>query len=364
MMRWKERRWICVLAGLVTLVPARGAATFDEIAAQAAAARESDEVPQAIDLYREGLQLKPEWSEGWFYLGTLYYDSDRYADAQPAFARFVQLADKPAGWAFLGLCEFETGSYTPAREHLQKALDGDLAPEIAPVVRFHQTLLLTRFGFFEQALHWYRVLVSRGIHDPTLIAGLGLNSLDRPLLPTEIPPDQKEFIPAVGRTAYDWLSGDNAKAEAGFRTLLQTYPSAPGVHNLYARYLLASQPDAAMPELRREIEINPQSVAARAMLALLLLQAGQTAAASSYAKAAVEDQPSSPVAQYSYALTLTDPRDATPHLEIAARLNPFDFQYHVALAHAYSETGRDGEARRERTVSIRLARESDPRGPS
>jgi tetratricopeptide (TPR) repeat protein len=364
MMRWQERRWICVLAGFVTLVPVCGAATFAEVAAQAAAARESDQVPRAIDLYREGLQLKPEWSEGWFYLGTLYYDSDRYADAQPAFARFVKLAETPAGWAFLGLCEFETASYTPAREHLQKALNGDLAPEIAQVARFHQTLLLTRFGLFEQALHWYQVLVSRGIHDPTLIAGLGLNSLGRPMLPTEIPADQKEFIAAVGRTAYAWLSEDNAKAEGEFRALLQTYPKAPGVHNLYARYLLVSQPDTAMPELRREMEINPQSVAARAMLALLLLEAGQTAAAASYAKEAVEDQPGSPVAQYAYALTLTDPRGAAAHLEIAARLNPFDFQYHVALAHAYSEVGRDGEARRERTVSIRLARESDPRGPS
>src|SRR5580693_85347 len=270
MMRWKERRWTCVLAGLVTLVPARGAATFDEIAAQAAAARESDEVPQAIDLYREGLQLKPEWSEGWFYLGTLYYDSDRYADAQPAFAQFVKLVDKPAGWAFLGLCEFETGSYAPAQEHLQKALRGDLAPEIEQVVRFHQTLLFTRLGLFERAFHGYEALVRRGIHDPTLIAGLGLNSLDRPMLPKDIPPDQREFIVAVGRTAYTRMSGDAAKTEAAFRTLLDTYPTAPGVHNFYATYLLSShpaylvgsQPDAVQHELRRELEVNPHCVEA------------------------------------------------------------------------------------------------------
>jgi hypothetical protein len=46
-----------------------------------------------------------------------------------------------------------------------------------------------------------------------------------------------------------------------------------------------------MPELRRELEVNPQSVEARAMLALLLLQAGQAADASSYAKKAAEDGP-------------------------------------------------------------------------
>ena len=53
--------------------------------------------------------MKAEWAEGWFYVGTLYYDTDQYKDAQPAFTQSVKFEDKPAGWAFLGLCEFETG---------------------------------------------------------------------------------------------------------------------------------------------------------------------------------------------------------------------------------------------------------------
>ena len=195
MTRWEARCWVCLLACCLFAAPASRAATFDELARQAAAAREADQVPQAIDLYRRALHLKPDWSEGWFYLGTLYYDSDRYADAQPAFAQFLKLADKPAGWAFLGLCEFETGAYTLAQEHLQKALDGGLAPEIEPVVRFHQTLLLTRSGLFDRAWHGYKAAVSRGIHDPALIAGLGLNSLSRPMLPSETPPIKRNSLP-------------------------------------------------------------------------------------------------------------------------------------------------------------------------
>jgi len=158
-MRSEGKRWACLLACCAIAVPASRAATFDELARQAAAARDADHVPQAIDLYQQALQLKPDRSEGWFYLGTLYYDSDRSADAQPAFAQFVKLADKPAGGAFLGQCEFETGGYTLAQEHMQKALDGGLAPEIEQVVRFHQALLLTRLGLFDQALHWYKSLV-------------------------------------------------------------------------------------------------------------------------------------------------------------------------------------------------------------
>jgi tetratricopeptide (TPR) repeat protein len=355
-----------VLMCFVTLVAACAAATFDELARQAAAAREADRVPEAIDLYKEALRIQPDWSEGWFYLGTLYYDSDRYGDAQPAFGQFVRLEDKPAGWAFLGLCEFETGGYATAREHLEKAIEGGLAPEIEQVVRFHQTLLLTRLGLFEQAMHGYRALVGRGIHDPTLIAGLGLNSLDKAMLPKETPPDQRDFVAAVGRAAYVWMSGDKARTDAAFHSLLEAYPAAPGVHNLYATYLLGSQPAAAQRELRRELDVNPGSVDARAMLALLLLQGGQAGEALAYAKKAAEDGSSSPMAQYAYGLTLadTDAKEAANHLEIAERLDPSNFEYHIALAHAYSRSGRNDDARRERRLSIQLAKQSDPRGPS
>jgi tetratricopeptide (TPR) repeat protein len=358
MMRWEGIRRVFLVACCAIAAPAcRAAATFEELARQAATAREADQVPQAIELYQQALQLKSDWPEGWFYLGTLYYDSDRYADAQPAFAQFVKLADKPSGWAFLGLCEFETGGYREAREHLQKALAAGVAPEIEPAVRFHQTLLLTRLGLFDQAWRGYAALVRHGVHDPALIAGLGLNSLDKPMLPRETPPDQREFVAAAGQTAYTWLSGDNAKTEAAFHALLEAYPSAPGVHNFYATYLLTSHPDAAMPELRRELEVNPQSVEARAMLAFLLIQSGQNADASSYAKKAAEDGISSPLAQYVYGLTLTDPSQAAAHLEIAVRLDPSNVNYHVALAHVYSRSGRNDDARRERKTSIELARE-------
>jgi len=361
MMRGAGKGLVWLLGCLVIVVPACRAATFEEIARQAAAARDADHVPEAIDLYRQALQLKPDWPEGWFYLGALFYDSDRYAEAQPAFAQFVNLADKPAGWAFLGLCEFETGGYAQAHEHLQKALDGGLAPEIEGVVRFHQALLLTRLGLFDQALHWYQAIVRSGIHDPTLMAGLGLNSLDKPMLPKEAPPDQREFIDSVGRTVFTWLSGDR-KTEADFHTLMATYPNAPGIHNLYATYLLGTHPEDAMPELRSELEVNPGSVEARAMLALLLLQDGHPDDAAAYAKKAAADQPSCPLAQYAYGLILADSHEAAEHLEIAERLDPFNFEYHVALAHAYSRLGRNDDARRERKASIQLARENDPRG--
>ena len=356
-MRWGRKCRVSLLACCIMAVPAGRAASFEELSRQATAAREADQIPQAIDLYRQALQLKADWSEGWFYLGTLYYDADRFADAQPAFEQFVKLVDKPAGWAFLGLCEFETGSYTLARDHLQRALDGGVSPEIEQVVRFHEALLLTRLGLFDQALHWYRTLVSSGINNPALIAGLGLNSLSRATLPAETPPDQQEFVAAVGHAAYVWMLGDDAKTQAAFHALVDAYPAYPGVHNLYATYLLIAHPEAAMPELRRELEVNPQSVEARAMLALLLVQAGQTAEAAADAKKDGHAwwQASAGIVADS------DPKEAAAHLEIAERLDPSNLEYHVALAHVYSRLGRNEEARQERQISIRLASQGGSR---
>jgi len=342
------------------------AATFDELKAQAAAVRESGNVPQAIELYRQALQLNPSWGEGWWYLGTLYYDSDQYAGGQDAFEHFVKLAEKAApGWAFLGLCEFETGQYDGALDHIQRGLTlgTGLQPETAEVLRFHAALLLTRQGLFDRALPLYMPFARRGSKDPALIAGMGLTALRRAMLPNDIPADQMDLVTTAGKTAAFWAAGDTADTESGFRTLLSKYPNAPSLHYFVGSYLLGSHPEQAMAEFRRELAVNPRSADAAAMMALLMVRAGDEPAAAPYAQKAAEDGPSTPMAQYVYGLILTHAGDGRgiQHLEAAENLDPGNFEYHMALAGAYSRFGRHDQARRERRESIALARESDPR---
>src|SRR5579875_2070434 len=91
------------------------AQTFQDVAAQAAAARDANNIPQAIDLYRSAVKLNAQWEEGWWFLGTLLYDTDQFATARDSFEHFLALNPKAApGWAFLGLCEFETKDYPKA----------------------------------------------------------------------------------------------------------------------------------------------------------------------------------------------------------------------------------------------------------
>ena len=55
--------------------------SFDEMAAEAAAARDAEDNPRAVQLYAQALQLNPKWEEGWWSLGLLQYGSGAFASA-------------------------------------------------------------------------------------------------------------------------------------------------------------------------------------------------------------------------------------------------------------------------------------------
>lgn len=338
-----------------------------DLIARATAARNADDITAALPLYRQAVRENPDWLEGWWFLGLFSYQSGQFADGERAFTEFTKLnAQAPAGWAFLGLCEYETGEYDRALEHLQRgfASGARLAPELDRVARFHRALLLTRAGFFDQARDELKPMVGRGIRDPVLIAGVGLNALEMPTLPPQIPDGERDLVEMAGKTACAWIAGDSQQAEAGFRSLLSAYPSAPGVHYFYATYLLISHPEAMNAEVERELQVNPGNARARAVMALRLTLAGDAAAALPFARKAAEDSPGLGLAQYAFGVALTEAgalNEAIVHLEKAARIDPADLGYHTALATAYSEAGHYDEARSERQASIKLARES--RGP-
>src|SRR5579872_5426256 len=76
---------------------------FDQIARRADAARTQAHIPEALHLYREGLRLKSTWRDGWWSLATLYYDEDRFQEAEDAFQHFAPLTNKPGpAEAFMG----------------------------------------------------------------------------------------------------------------------------------------------------------------------------------------------------------------------------------------------------------------------
>lgn len=54
--------------------------SFQTLAEAATAAREAGKPEQAIQGYTRAVTLRPDWAEGWWYLGTMQYDRDHYSE--------------------------------------------------------------------------------------------------------------------------------------------------------------------------------------------------------------------------------------------------------------------------------------------
>jgi tetratricopeptide (TPR) repeat protein len=357
-------RLTVLLATLV--VTASHAATFEELSARATAAREANRLSEAVQLYKEALALNSKWQEGWWFLGTILYDSNEYPGCRDALSRLVALkTDAAPALGILGLCEFQTGDYEKSLAHVERSLSlgsAELA-DMEKVLRYHEAILLTHAGDYDRAIQKYVWFVRGGTPSPVLLTALGLAALRTPRLPRDVPPAEQDLYTAAGMAAFSRMSGDAVGAQRAFQTLLERYPAAHHVHYLYACSLLAANPEQAIQEFRRELENTPASGGALTMLAWALLNRGDSSAALPYAREAANQEPRYAVAQYVLGRSLVDTGDVAggvQHLESAAKLDPTNLENHLALAAAYPKARRYPDARRERQRALELTREAGP----
>jgi tetratricopeptide (TPR) repeat protein len=281
--------------------------TFENLANSATAAREAGKSEEAIRAYQRALAFRADWEEGWWYLGTLQYDADRFAEAIPALQRVVQLdpALGPA-WNFLGLCEFETHDYENSLEHLQKGLDlgtGD-DPESSRISKYHLALLLNRDGEFEKAFATLGSAFADQAPAQIKIA-LGLSLLRIPLLPQEVDPSQDALVQAAGETAAIRAQGNPANGFDSFRDLLKKYPNTPYLHYAFGIALAsAARNEEAILEQREEVKISPASAPPYVEISVLELRLHHQQDALRAAETAVRLAPDSAAAHRALAQSL------------------------------------------------------------
>jgi tetratricopeptide (TPR) repeat protein len=353
---------LLALALLFTAAPS----TFPEIAKQATAAREANRVDEAIRLYREGVMIKPTWAEGWWYLGTLYYDANKFPAAKEALLRFVKLQpDAAPGWAMLGLSEFETSDYKDSLAHLERGLTHGLNEnEVANVARYHAALLLTHSGQFEIALKTLNELAVRGVDNADTIQAIGLAALRVPAFPKELSTAKRGLVEDVGRVMFDVGARRAADAQAGFEKLIGKYPDEPEIHYLYGNFLVTSDPDRAIQEWSRELQVSPNHLPARVQIALEYMSRGEEKQAVPFARKAVQLDPASFTAHYALGRALvgaSELAEGTQELEKARELAPDSPETRVALASAYAKVGRSQDAARERAEFQKLQQQRDKR---
>jgi tetratricopeptide (TPR) repeat protein len=245
-------------------IQTQSADDFDSLSRSATAAREAGHPADAIPFYQRALQLRPDWVEGWWYLGTLRYDADQFSDAIPAFQKVAELAPQvPDTQNFLGLCEFEVADYDSALRDLEKghaSASSQDDPQLARVVSYHLALLLNRAAQFERALAVLSKDFAQGAPPSQVAFAFGLAQLHIPLLPSEVDASKDALIQNVGQLSALVSQGHAAQTLDSYATLVRQNPNVPYLHSAYAAALeAAGHQEDALVQLKLGRNTKPAS---------------------------------------------------------------------------------------------------------
>jgi tetratricopeptide (TPR) repeat protein len=343
--------------------PAKTQANFDQFKAQADEAREAGRFEDAIELYRKALAAKPNWVDGWWYVATLLYDRDRYAEAVPAFKRVTELQPQAgAPFVMLGLCEFRVGNYDNAlgriRQGRQIGVGNNHDLEMA--MRYHEGLLLLLKGDFETAQNLFGGLSYANVNREDLIVAHGLAVLRLPMLPSQIPPGyrDREMIRRAGFAEHLSAQKNQGDARQEYERLAADYPKAPGVQYACGRYLLNQRnDDGAIAAFKKEIENSPNHALARLQIAYVHMRNKEAEAGLKFAQEAVELHTRLALGHYVLGRILFEMGEnakAVEELETARRLTPDEPRVHFTLSRAYAKAGRKADADQARETFVRL----------
>ncbi len=335
---------------------------FDALAAEAAKAREANQLDRAIELYTQALALRPAWPEGHWDLGTALYELERFPEARDAFRRVLAAhPENGTAWAFKGLCEFRLKNYDAALSDLMEARARGVVGgrSMTEVARYHSAILLTRVGQFDQALQVLDDFGLEGNDSPGIIEALGLAVLRMPMLPADLPGPRRELVLMAGRARYFQSARMMAGAQNAFALLGSRYPDTPNVHYAYGVFLLGEQPEKAIELFQRELKISPQHVHAKLQIAFAQIRRGEYEQALPWAKQAAEEAPTEFAARTALGQALLETGDvagAIGELEAGVKLAPDSPILHFTLGRAYRRAGRIADADKEQQEFTRLNR--------
>jgi len=339
--------------GTTKRAPATPPEDFDKLRARADAARETDQIPEAISLYRELVQIRPKWSEGWWYLGALQYEQDQFADAAEAFRKHVVLEPvNGQAWAMLGLCEFRAREYAKSLQYLTKARTLGLGTneELARVVRYHQALLFTLGRQFEAALKLLTGFAVEHRESPPVVEAMGMAALRIPDLAVNLLPPDLEMARKFGKAQF--LLGERKDGEAMemFRKLETEYRGkANTAYALGAAMLVVGEHEQALKYFKQELEQDPKHVPAMIQYALEAIELERFEDGLVYARRATEVAPDDFAGYYALGrilLYLNDLTGSIATLEKAALLAPDSASVFYTLSQAYLRANRKSESDR------------------
>jgi tetratricopeptide (TPR) repeat protein len=334
---------------------------FDSVASQAARARDSENLDEAVKLYRQAVQLRPEWAEGWWYLGTIAYDRGQFQESVDALSKVTTLAPRDGkAFAMLGLSEAKLNQNQPAMTHLGQALILGVGDEanMRQVVLFTQANLLLDAGAFGRAQELLDQLAKERNADDDLLIALGRSVLGMKSVESTTASETRDLILTAGRAEMLAANREINAALSAYGDLVRRFPKVHNVEFAYGRFLLNNHlEDEAVAAFKCEIANSPQHLLARLGIAGALLIA-DPATSQTYAEQAVKLAPKLEEAHYLFGASLLatgNAERAVFELETAERLNGNDSRIYFALAKAYKRVHRDRDAAQAREKFVRLS---------
>ena len=342
---------------------------FEDLSRRAQAALDS-RPEEAIQLYKQALAIRPDWPEGWLYMGGALYQKGSYAEATDALRKGIGLAPVFAnGWALLGLSESQLDDPEQALADIRKGeelgLGGNVPFETA--VRVRAALLLIRSSAFDEALAQLQPLTKYHDNPPPVEEAMGLCALASPDDIARITPQRRAVVDLAGKAAWALASQHRDVAAAAYRQLLEQYPNEPGVHYADGLYLMETDVTAALAEFQKEVQNNPKHWPALLVVASIQIRQGAPEQAIESLHAAMKAVPT----KYRWLchmnlgranLDADNVTAAISELEDAIRQKPSSATAHFVLAEAYRQAGRKADAEREKAEFEKTKVEQDPLG--
>ena len=342
---------------------------FEDLVRRAEAVLDS-RPEEAAGLYKQALAIRPQWAEGWLYMGGALYQLGRYAEATDALRKGVELAPGIGNaWALLGLSESQLEDQDQALADIRKGEDLGLGAkaDFETAVRVRAAQLLIRSSAFDEALAQLQPLAKQHDSPPAVEEAMGLCVLAMPDDLAQISLQRRAVVDLAGKAAWAVASQHPDAAAAGYRQLLAQYPNEPGVHYAYGLYLMETDLPAALAELQKEVRNNPKHWPALLVVASIQIRQGAPEQAIESLQAALKIVP----AKYRWLchtdlgradLDIDNLTGAIGELENAVRQMPSSANVHFFLAQAYRQAGRKADADRERTEFEKMKAQQDPFG--
>ena len=185
---------------------------------------------QAIEAFKEAIEIKPGNEGAWYNLGITYGRLKKYDQAIEAYEKALKIRpDNQAAWYNLGNAHYELKKYDQAIEDLKRALEFEPDDETAWA---NLGITYGQLEKYDQAIEAYKRAL-------------------------EIKPDMKEAWVNLGAAHYELKKYDQA-IEA-FRKTIETKPDDEGAwYNLGNAYYKVEEYDQAIEAYKEALEIKPQ----------------------------------------------------------------------------------------------------------